>query len=266
MTPQITSWEDLDHASEDYNPETGEFQYTSFAIVTDETVYVGQLNARKTDISFQQLTSGLNSVPDEVIFPEYPSSPDAHLTRAPEVLPDNVYIKQPWLSVYAIYKQYNSLHTLRQSLLDEAQTMQFLSEHPHPHIIRYHGCLVKRGYITGLVLDRHPSDLETYLKNGLGSMHKEPFMEALESAIYHLHSLGWAHNDLNPGNILVDASGMPVLIDFDSCLEIGQKLPTRGTEGWRDVDIEEYTTSDMKHDIFALEKLRAWLDKPTVRG
>lgn len=91
-------------------------------------------------------------------------------------------------------------------------------------------------------------------------------MEALESAIDHLHSLGWAHNDLNPGNVLVDKSGMPVLIDFDSCHEIGQKLLTsRGTEGWRDVDINDYDTSEKSHDIFALGKLRAWLDKPTFR-
>lgn len=265
MTSQITSWDDLDHVSEDYDSQTGKFQHTSFAVATDETVYTGQLIARKADISFSQVMSALSPVPDEVIFPEYPSSPDTHLTRAPEILPANVYIKRPALSMYTLYKEHNGLRSLRQGLLREAQTMQFLAEHPHPHTIRYHGCLVKGGYITGLVLDKHPSDLESYLKKGLGHIDKEPFMAALESAIYHLHSLSWAHNDINPSNILVDASGMPVLIDFDSCLEIGQGLPTRGTEGWRDVDIEEYTMSDTKHDMFALGKLRGWLDKPTFR-
>lgn len=43
-------------------------------------------------------------------------------------------------------------------------------------------------------------------------------MNALKSIIYHLPSLGGAHNDLYPKNVLVydsEASGgMPVLIDF----------------------------------------------------
>lgn len=38
-------------------------------------------------------------------------------------------------------------------------------------------------------------------------------MAALESAIQHLHGLGWTQNDLTPANILVSEAGVPVLID-----------------------------------------------------
>lgn len=91
-------------------------------------------------------------------------------------------------------------------------------------------------------------------------------MVALESAIYHLHSLGWAHIDLDPSKIVVDASDMPVLINFDSCLEVGRELRTLGTIGWMDVDIEEYTKSDTKHDLFVLDKLREWLDNTALQN
>ncbi|RYP59818.1 hypothetical protein DL769_008376 [Monosporascus sp. CRB-8-3] len=141
----------------------------------------------------------------------------------------------------------------------EARVMELISEHPHPHIIGYYGYRVRRGRITGLVLDRHPSDLKNYVKHGIGTIDEGPFMEALESPIHHLHPLGWAHNDLNPGNILVDKSGMPVLIDFGSSHEVGKKLTTsRGTKGWIDEDMKDYTTSEKGHDTSALKKIRAW--------
>lgn len=102
----------------------------------------------------------------------------------------------------------------------------------------------------------------------MGTINKKMFMNALVSAIYHLHSLGWAHNDLNPTHVLVDDSdaggGMPVLIDFGSASEIGRLLGTsRGASGWIEGRIEVYTTSTKEHDIFALEKMRLWLDNPT---
>lgn len=152
MAPQVTSWKDLAHLSEEFDPETGEFQHTLFAAIADDTVYIGQLNVRQLEISFPQLMSALSPIPDEVIFPEYSSS-DMILTRAPEMLPANVYIKRPKLSMYDIYKEHNVLHLLGQVLMQEAQTIQVLSQHPHPNIVRYHGCWVRRGRVTGLVLD-----------------------------------------------------------------------------------------------------------------
>ena len=80
------------------------------------------------------------------------------------------------------------------------------------------------------MLDCHSYDLKDYMKNVGGITDKKAFIDALESAIHHLHSLGWAHNDLNPTNVLVNDSesggGMPVLIDFGSAREIGRLLGT----------------------------------------
>ena len=60
--------------------------------------------------------------------------------------------------------------------------------------------------------------------------------------------------------MLVDESkasgGMPILIDFGSAREIGSLLGTsRGTSGWIEGRIEDYTTSKKEHDdIFALRQ------------
>ncbi|KXX83422.1 Calcium/calmodulin-dependent protein kinase type 1B [Madurella mycetomatis] len=96
-------------------------------------------------------------------------------------------------------------------------------------------------------------------------------MGALEPAIYHLHSLRWAHDGLNPTNVLIndfeDCRGMLVLIDFGSAREVGKLLGTsRGTSGWIEGTIEEYTTSSKENDIVVLEKLRTRLDNPTFEN
>ncbi|KAK1763221.1 hypothetical protein QBC33DRAFT_518813 [Phialemonium atrogriseum] len=149
-------------------------------------------------------------------------------------------------------------------LLEEAHTLEAISRHPHPGIAVYHGCRVRRGFVTGLVLDRHVSDLKHYVSDHMGPLDKGPFMEALELAVDHLHSLGLAHNDVNPSNILIKAAGMPVLADFDSCRPVGQRLTySRGTPGWIDKD-DSYDTSETRHDTFAMKKIRAWLDEQTT--
>lgn len=86
-------------------------------------------------------------------------------------------------------------------------------------------------------------------------------MVALQSVIRHLHELGWARNDLKPSNVLVSEAGMPVLINFGGCQKIGTKLKhIRGTKGRIVGEIKDYATSEVQHDIFALEKIRAWLE------
>ncbi|KAK0112400.1 hypothetical protein ONS96_001644 [Cadophora gregata f. sp. sojae] len=52
MAPQVTNWEELTWLSEEFHPETGEFWYTMFAVVDNYTIYFGQLNIPKLEISF----------------------------------------------------------------------------------------------------------------------------------------------------------------------------------------------------------------------
>ncbi|XWW99204.1 hypothetical protein V2A60_007213 [Cordyceps javanica] len=261
MAPRVTSWEELLWVSEEVDEGTGEFQYTMFATVEDDAIYYGQLNKPKADILLQHATNSLSRIPDEKIFPRWPQR--LTLTKAPEELPSDVFIKRVSIALYDIFLKHKVVHLLPQALMEEAEAMEVLRRRPHPNIVGYHGCHVRRGYITGLVLDRHPDNLSSYLKGGRAIQDKKLFIESLESAIHHLHSLGWAHNDLNPTNVLVAEDMRPILIDFGSARRIGDKLSTsRGTKGWIDCEMKDYTTSETRHDTLALAKIRAWLDDP----
>ncbi|KAI0442373.1 kinase-like domain-containing protein [Xylaria telfairii] len=225
MVPRITSWEDLLWVSEEVNEDTGDFQYTMFATVEDDMIFYGQLNKPKADILFQDATDSLARIPDDEIFPRWPQS--LALTKAPEELPPDGFVKRPRLALYDVFLEHKVVHLLPKGLVEEAEAME------SGHIIQ----------------------------------EKKLFIESLESAIHHLHSLGWAHNDLNPTNVLVAEDQKPILIGFGSARRLGEKLSTsRGTKGWIDCEMKDYTTSETRHDTSALAKLRAWLDNPTFEG
>jgi serine/threonine protein kinase len=86
---------------------------------------------------------------------------------------------------------------------------------PHPNIVRYHGCVIKRGSTVGLVFDRYGMTLGERSKRGRAIFGVEACMSRITSAMLHLHPLGLAYNDLNPENILVDEQNNPSLTDVD---------------------------------------------------
>lgn len=77
---------------------------------------------------------------------------------------------------------------------------------------------MKRGRILGLVLDRCSTTLEKRMKaGGIPQFNKESWMKGIESAAKHLHTLGLAHNDLSPANIMLDEYDNAIVIDLGSC-------------------------------------------------
>ncbi|OIW34253.1 hypothetical protein CONLIGDRAFT_567185 [Coniochaeta ligniaria NRRL 30616] len=267
MAPEISHFRDMDFVAESFDPATKDFLYTTFAVIEgDDAVYFGQLPKPKRQITFEDYTSALMRLPDAEIYPRLPTG--GELTVAPDNLDlsTKFYLKRPRLFQYDEYKAQDCLDIIPALLLEEAYTLEKLSRHPHPGIVQYHGCRVRRGFVTGLVLDRHIDDLKNYVRKQKGPLDKGPFMEALESAVGHLHSLGLAHNDVNPSNILVNAAGLPVLADFDSCHGVGTKLTyTRGTPGWVD-ESDSYDTSEISHDRYAIQRIRTWLAEQTTNS
>jgi serine/threonine protein kinase len=236
---------------------TREFIRTVFvALDKDDRAYWGKKGIRKYGISLEEYEEALEPVPDEEIYPEASSD----LTIAPNDWgDDSVYFKHPKIDLYDPAKVEEFLPTAPKLLLDEAKILELLVQHPHPNIVRYHGCRVRRGRITGLVLDRHGQDLEVLERDKtlLASLDKDALMTGLQSAVDHLHGLGLAHNDLNPANVVLDQNNEPILIDFGSCQPFGMEILLAGTPGWYD---EKFFTSEKKHDLVALPKIRRWLD------
>lgn len=267
MAPQVKSWQDLSLLSECISPGFNDIVYTTFALVDeDDHVFFGQLPFKRKEITFDQITAALEPVPDNHIYPQLPPLTAAKFTVAPKDLgKSKVYIKRPSLSAYEDLKDQDALGLLPPQLLDEARILELTLRRPHPGIVQYYGCRVHRSHVTGLVLQKYEYNIYQYPQLGIGTIDdKDAFMDALESAVRHLHSeLGVAHNDINPLNIMVNGSNkMPVLVDFGSARKIGEKLGvSRGTPGWID-EADNYTTSEVRHDVFALGKIREWLKNP----
>lgn len=241
---------------EAFDPGSKQAKYVTFYLITSsDELFFGQLFKPKKDITLDEYHHALHHVPDSEIYPLIP--PNMPLITAPPSLDDvSAYIKRPGL---ASYESFKGTDFVPKSVLEETLIMEQISKSPHPNIIHYHGCRVHRGRITVIVLERLDKTLAQYVDEPeFAHLDKGRFMEALESGIAYLHGLGLAHNDINPHNIMV-RDGMPVVIDFGSCAPFGGRLQSLGSPGWCE---EEFYTSAARHDVFALNKMRQWLDKP----
>ena len=254
--PSITSFQDLS-ITEAWDPKTNNPLYVTCHLVTaNEEVYFGQLFKNKKEITLAEFSSALEHVKDDEVYPKIPN--DIILTIAPDSWDDtSAFIKRPGLGSYEVMK--GSDFILKQ-VLNETLIMERVSKINHPNIIEYYGCRVRRGRITGIVLERLDQTLAEYVSTpAFQQLDKIKFFEALESAVYSLHSIGLAHNDLSPLNVMVKNDGTPILIDFGSCQPFGNRLQSLGSEDWRE---EMFYTSERKHDTYSLNKLRQWIQKP----
>ncbi len=101
------------------------------------------------------------------------------MTKMLTVAPDNLnlaapaqlelkglYIKRPKITEYDWLKEEGCVCLLPSMLLEEAVALQRISEHyyQHPNLIEFHGCRVRRGRITGLILDEYKYNLFQYLE------------------------------------------------------------------------------------------------------
>lgn len=229
------------------------FLRTAIVAFDGDTAYHGTTTARKADIDEDTVLKELSPIPYKDLYPLF--SP--YLTRAPEV-----YIKKPNLSLYSPSGKLD----LAALLLHEAEIYEILREHPHPTLGRSLGCVVgKDGRITGLALVKYESNLLQRASDPLsfGEEQGNRCMEALEAGVQHLHSLGLAHNDLSPLNVMFTDEGATVLIDFDTCHPIGTTLTKGGNVGeWEEgIPVAVYTKSSTECDKAAIEHMRTWLKK-----
>ncbi|KAF1828532.1 hypothetical protein BDW02DRAFT_574788 [Decorospora gaudefroyi] len=247
----IRSKRDLKSLCEVENIETGAFIRSTFTYIDEhDRAWFGQTkDIRKYDLTVKDLNRLLQRVPDERIYP----LKTATLPVVSEEIRSQLYIKRPKL---LCLDNEEEAKLLPQLLLGEAEVLQLLEQKPHPNIIRFHGCTVNRGRITGIALEKHSAILQYRHEDVPHPPDIDACMRGIRAAVKHLHSLGLAHNDLNPTNVAVDSEDNPVLLDFGSCRMFGEGLLSGGTSGWID---EDYSTSAQCHDKLALDKIEAWL-------
>ncbi|KAJ3570483.1 hypothetical protein NPX13_g5714 [Xylaria arbuscula] len=255
--PTLTSLQDLE-LMEALDSKTNELKYVMFYHITsDGGLYYGQIHNKKMkDISLAEYIAALEHVDDEEVYPLVPEN--ITLKIALDQWDDTTaFIKRPGLTCYKTMK---GTDFIPQQILQETLIMEQLSKAPHPNIITYLGCQVKSNRrIPAIVLERLDKTLAQLAETpAFHQLNHDSVFKAIESAVYHIHSLGLAHNDINPHNIMF-RDGEAVLIDFGSCQPFGMTLQSLGTPGWFE---ENFYTSEAKHDVYSLKKLKQWLQKP----
>jgi serine/threonine protein kinase len=143
----------------------------------------------------------------------------------PEEIRSQSYIKRPKL---LCLDNEDEAKLLPQLLLGEAEMLQFLGQNPHLDIIRFHGCTVNRGRFTDITLQKHSIMLKYCHEDVPRPFDIDTCMRGIRAALTHLHSLGFAHNDVNPTNIAIDCDDNPKLLDFGSCGRFGKNSFQRG--------------------------------------
>ena len=185
----------------------------------------------------------------ERIYPTY----HKNLLKAQDSILPNCYIKRPVLSTY---DNPSDAQVLKNLMMAEIEVYEILRSSPHPNIAEYLGCLVMGdGNIHGVCITRYETTLSDLVDQNPLSVDIQGCVDGIRKGIEHLHSLGLAHNDINPLNVMVD-NGEPVVIDFDSCVKEGGKLLKRETINWSLVDMK---MSSKENDYYGLGLIEKWL-------
>jgi Protein kinase domain len=254
--------------NEAFEEVDGRFSFSGTLIVyqANTELHHAFLEARcssLSDVTAESLTNDIR-IPVEAYNPLFPSE----LTRAPDPLPINSFIKKPQLISYDRICLGSQPTLIAESLLEEATVCELLIKHRHPNIAAYFGCQVSDGRIIGLCFARYQRTLMQEV-NPIGLMKRESramrcrntkdysgVLAGIESGIRHLHSLGLVHNDINPSNIMLDGD-QAIIIDFGSCRPVGESLQGVGrTYEWYDEAVQK---SVPENDLNALKEICTWL-------
>lgn len=197
------------------------FMYTSVSAFVDGNAYTGKIQSFPEDVEDEELLACLQPVPPECIHPIFPEG----FTIAPTYDASKHYLKAPSFT-YELAQPGST--KVAESVLNEAKVMELLRQHPDQNLAQYYGCVVAEGRIKQLCLQRYECNLLQWIHKHQGKPPQEEaeaVLDDIEAAIQHLHSLGFAHNDLNPGNICISRDNRAVLVDFDCCIPLGEVMP-----------------------------------------
>eukprot|EP00168_Porphyra_purpurea_P020618 TRINITY_DN874_c0_g1_i2.p1 TRINITY_DN874_c0_g1~~TRINITY_DN874_c0_g1_i2.p1 ORF type:complete len:316 (-),score=75.69 TRINITY_DN874_c0_g1_i2:476-1423(-) len=169
---------------------------------------------------------------------------------------DITFIKKPDLFCYNTPRR----NEARDYFANEVAVMDMLRDKPHDNIVNCLGIVVKEGYIVGIELEYYPVSLEQRCADKTRPLDFDidKCIQGIADALAHLHKQGYCHNDVKPDNIMLKADDTPVLIDFDSCLPMGEALGKGTTKGWGD---DESDTSSVKNDWLGLALVEKHLRK-----
>ncbi|KIY53932.1 hypothetical protein FISHEDRAFT_17014, partial [Fistulina hepatica ATCC 64428] len=146
----------------------------------------------------------------------------------PDPVPPGSHVKRINLLRYSA----DSREPLGAPLIREMRIYEGLRAHPHPNLCEYRGYIPDtNGHVAGLCFKEYTVPLYRAVWT------KMPFdvdkaMSDWRSAVLHLHQLGWIHNDISSGNLMLykDPEGLAsnsfagVVVDLGECTKKGQAI------------------------------------------
>ncbi|KAJ7244645.1 hypothetical protein B0H12DRAFT_805568 [Mycena haematopus] len=207
--------------------------------------------------TFQKATR----IPRGYYLGELPSGATATRAASTALSNPNVYFKR--VEPFMFDPNRPELNPPALDLIHEMRVCEELSQSLHPNVCRYLGYVPTPDgkHLLGLCFQRHEMDLSSAVKDKV-FFDPRAVIDGVRRGLEHLHSLGYAHNDLNPTNVVLDKHALPVIIDFDSCQKFGVSLTDKkaGTIDW------EYNSdvSLPQNDFDALAIVRKWLEENYV--
>lgn len=233
--------------------------------------YIGTLPLDKTqnweagtytdleDDKFNSALATMQRIPDSSIYPMFEAGLHTFDPEVPPNMQCNYFIKLPNISSFRA----GNGNSLANIMLAEARANEMFLSQPHPHLGPYLGCVVHDGRIVRLAFPKYIETLGGRVaRDSLPIEEQETCMKSIEEAMRHLHSLGYAHNDISASNIMFDTNGAAILVDLDSCTLFGDKIKKGGVVGgWRGPLHwgQQFKYSSIECDELSLQYVRNWL-------
>ncbi|KAI1392018.1 uncharacterized protein F4822DRAFT_113315 [Hypoxylon trugodes] len=196
-------------------------------------------------------------IPDEHIYPKV--APDWPVISIKDYVAGDFWPKEPG---YYRSGEYSNPCGIADEFVAQIRVNQLIQKNPHPNLVEFKGCLEKDGRVVRLLFKRCPTDLYRLAErkpaeeDHLDDIEVNSFMEGIRSGVHHLHSMGLAHNSLDPVHILIDEEYRPVITDMTSCQPFGEERRYHGLSGWHGGYKEE---SCAANDEIGLKKIEEWL-------
>ena len=149
---------------------------------------------------------------------------------------------------------------LRKKFIEEAKAIFKMN---HPNIVKVHDIFEENGtayYVMDYIDGKSLGDIVKQ-RGALSESEAVDYIRQVADALKYVHSLNRLHLDIKPGNVMVDATGHAMLIDFGASkhydMESGENTSTLmgvNTKGYAPVEqsTQSFTSFSPATDIYAL--------------
>lgn len=209
------------------------------------------------NFNIEQAMNCMHRIPDKEIYPAVYPAVDPTIDATGFTLAEDTFLKGPGVKHYEDTDRGNM--KIACQFLEEIVVYHLLQQMPHPNIAEFKGCLQKDGRLVGILLKRYPSTLHSrVMVPNQPPVNSARYLKDIEAGLAHLHELGFAHNDINPYNVVVDVDEQDraVIIDMGAVMRFGDTMITCGTAGFND---GFKSVSSVVNGQIGVQKIKEWL-------